>query len=249
MTRHVLHIPHASRDIPDQYRDCLLLDEEELQLELIAMTDSWTDGLFPKTGREASRVRFPVSRLVCDPERFVDDETEPMSAKGMGVIYTHTSEGKRLRPDPTLDERQSILGQLYEPHHQRLTRAVSEVLARDGECLVVDCHSFPQIALAYESDTIGERPEICLGIDLFHTPQRLVDRFFERAHRLGLSLSMNYPFSGALVPASFYQADTRVHAFMIEVRRDLYMDETSGEPHSGFDDCRSILASLLEAMN
>jgi N-formylglutamate amidohydrolase len=93
------------------------------------------------------------------------------------------------------------------------------------------------------------RPEICLGTDPFHTPQKLVDLFSERAHQLGLSLSINQPFSGALTPAAFYQADRRVHALMIEVRRDLYMEEKTGEPHSGFDECRSGLAVLLEAIS
>ena len=58
--------------------------EERLQRELPRITDWYTDELFD-AGAEASRLIFPVSRLVCDPEHFADDANEPMAAKGMGV--------------------------------------------------------------------------------------------------------------------------------------------------------------------
>jgi hypothetical protein len=57
------------------------------------MTDAHTDELFPVTPFEAERVVFPVSRLVCDVERFSSDEDEPMASRGMGVFYTRTAVG------------------------------------------------------------------------------------------------------------------------------------------------------------
>jgi hypothetical protein len=44
------------------------------------MTDAYTDELFPLTPVEAGRVVFPVSRLVCDVERFSSDDDEPLAA-------------------------------------------------------------------------------------------------------------------------------------------------------------------------
>ena len=73
------------------------------------MTDSYTDELFPVSSVEAGRVVFPVSRLVCDVERFSSDDDEPMAGRGMGVIYTRTSLGEVLRLEPTPLERQQIL--------------------------------------------------------------------------------------------------------------------------------------------
>jgi N-formylglutamate amidohydrolase len=55
------------------------------------MTDDHTDELFPITPAEAGRLIFPLSRLVCDVERFPSDAEEPMANRGMGVIYTRTS--------------------------------------------------------------------------------------------------------------------------------------------------------------
>jgi N-formylglutamate deformylase len=113
----VLHIPRASRNVPANERETIRLDDAALNGELLHMTDAYTDELFPLTPVEAGRVIFPVSRLVCDVDRFPSDEDEPMAARGMGVIYTRTSMGELLRAPPDAAERQSLLNRWYWPHH------------------------------------------------------------------------------------------------------------------------------------
>jgi hypothetical protein len=54
------------------------------------MTDAFTAELFPPSALEAQRFVFPVSRLVCDVERFPHDADEPMAARGMGAVYSAT---------------------------------------------------------------------------------------------------------------------------------------------------------------
>src|SRR5262245_2707733 len=105
----VLHIPHSSRNIPAEERRAICLDDAELDNELLRMTDTYTDELFPMTPVEAGRVVFPLSRLICDVERFPTDEDEPMAARGMGVIYTRTAHGGVLRAQPDAAARQSLL--------------------------------------------------------------------------------------------------------------------------------------------
>src|SRR5277367_4150706 len=90
----VLHIPHASLVIPTDLVADLLLPPEQLDHELLAMTDRYTDELFALPPTLATTVAFRVSRVVVDPERFTDDEREPMARKGMGVVYTRTSSGR-----------------------------------------------------------------------------------------------------------------------------------------------------------
>lgn len=51
------------------------------------MTDMYIDELFEYV--KASEIIFPISRLIVDPERFLNDSKEYNMAKiGMGVIYT-----------------------------------------------------------------------------------------------------------------------------------------------------------------
>jgi N-formylglutamate deformylase len=96
----VLHIPHSSRLVPVEERQAIRLDDADLNNELLRMTDAYTDELFPLTSVEGARSGFPVSRLVCDVERFPRDENEPMAARGMGAIYIRTSKGDVLRTQP-----------------------------------------------------------------------------------------------------------------------------------------------------
>ncbi len=78
----LLHIPHASMQIPEQWASIFYLKDQDLRRELIAMTDSYTDELFA-SGHLAEVLRFPVSRLLVDPERFLPDDQEPMSCRGI----------------------------------------------------------------------------------------------------------------------------------------------------------------------
>lgn len=141
MSNLILHIPHSSRRIPPKYRDEFLFSDEGLSSEFLKMTDAYTDMLFPK---KYLRVVFPVSRLVCDPERFRNDINEPMSKKGMGAVYTHSSSGQFFR---IVKSRESILKEFYDPHHENLRNTVKSTLKKYNSCLIIDCHSFSNIPL------------------------------------------------------------------------------------------------------
>jgi N-formylglutamate deformylase len=88
----ILHIPHSSKVIPEDLRDQIVLSDDDLTVELLRVTDTFTDEFFALPG--ATMLRFPISRLLVDVERFRDDAEEPMSKKGMGMIYTLTAMGK-----------------------------------------------------------------------------------------------------------------------------------------------------------
>ena len=208
----ILHIPHASTVLPSQVD--FLLGHEALAYEVDAMTDHQTDQLFDLSG--ARHCVFPVSRLVVDPERFIDDEMEKV---GMGVVYTHTSSGKSLR-QISPDQRQSLIDQYYHPHHQQLTAMASDVLSIHGRCLIIDCHSFPAQPLDYETDPY--RPDICIGTDDFHTQPELEANVVNSFQEYGYSVAINSPFAGSLVPTDFYQKEPRVQSIMIELNRGLY---------------------------
>jgi N-formylglutamate amidohydrolase len=193
-------------------------------------------------------VRYPVSRLVSDPERFEDDAAEGMSKVGMGVVYTRTSSGQPLRRPLSSQEREALLIEYYRPHHQALTDAVAAALEDAGSCLIVDCHSFPQQPLPYEPDPSPDRPDICIGTDEVHTPPQLRDALVSTFEGYGYSVALNRPFRGALVPSRFYHHDNNVQSVMIEVNRALYMNENTGAKSSGFAEARRGLSAVLETI-
>jgi len=241
----VLHIPHSSRRVPADARLAIRLDDEALDSELLRMTDAYTDVLFPPTPVEAGRVIFPLSRLVCDVERFPADESEPMAARGMGVAYTRTSMGAELRAPPDAAARQALLERWYWPHHLTLEHLVNDVVARSGICLIIDCHSFPSVALPCELDQSSERADICIGTDPFHTPSEIREAIVAAAKEEGYSVAVDAPFAGALVPLSSYRKDRRIWSVMIEVNRRLYMDEHSGSMIPDFAKVRAAVGRLI----
>ena len=66
----MIHVPHAATLVPSEVREQFVLTDEQLADEIRLMTDHLTDDLFAMPEAVALTVRFPVSRLVVDPERF-----------------------------------------------------------------------------------------------------------------------------------------------------------------------------------
>ena len=166
-----------------------------------------------------------------------------MTAVGMGCLYSKTHNGQELK---NIDEiRSDLLSLYYEKHHEKFENAVSELYKKNGQVLIVDCHSFPKFPLPYELDQRNDRAEFCLGTDTFHTHYEIRDftkRFLENE---GYGVAINRPFSGSIVPMEFYQKDKRVQSIMIEIRRDLYMDEIAGTKSSEFEDMKNLMGKLI----
>ena len=241
----ILHVPHSSREIPGSVRNQFVLSDAELSAELTLMTDAFTDELFAAAG--AAIVRFPLSRLVVDVERFPVDADEPMSRIGMGMLYTRTAYGLDLRRALEAQERTSLLS-IYETHHQALSREVGSELARQGKALVVDCHSFPSHPLPCDWDQSVPRPDFCIGTDVFHTPQMLADSTALCLRNMGYTVQVDRPYGGALVPMESYKRDRRVASIMIEINRGLYMDETTGRKTGEFDPLKEQIESVLSLL-
>lgn len=245
----IFHIPHSSKYIPPHERAAIVLSDDELAHELLIMTDSYADELFlPCVNAGDEAVVFPISRLILDPERFIDDEKEPMSDVGMGVVYTRTSQKTPLRAFLEPSEKERLIRTYYDPHHQRLNEAARRELKRDGRVLIIDCHSFPSMPLPYEEDPDPESPDICIGSDPHHTPPEMVQTIVDMAAKLHLSVKENSPFAGSMVPSKFYEKDERVHSIMIEIKRSLYMDETTGQKNSDFLSAQRKTGMLIYAL-
>jgi len=191
------------------------------------MTDLHTD-LAAEGDWADAVVMAEVSRLVVDVERFRDDADEEMAAKGMGAVYTRTSDGHPLRT-LTPERREELLRIYYDRHHQRLHEAVSEALKRASQCLIIDVHSFPGIPLPYESDQNRDRPQICIGTDDYHTPPSIAEAATAYFRERGFRVTQNRPFGGSIVPLAYYRRERMVQTVMVEFNRSLLCNEKTGE--------------------
>ena len=232
----LIHVPHASTFIPPNEKRFFLKDD--LTDELLKMTDLYTDELFD-CGRDM--LVFPVSRLVCDVERFRDDTDEPMSEKGMGLAYTRCADGAPLR-SISPQKRAAIARMYYDKHHEAFTDMVNEKLHDCGRCIIIDAHSFSAEPLPYED--CAHRPDFCIGTDPFHTPYPLLHTCSQLLKGCGFKVGINRPFSGTMVPMEHLYSDTNVSSIMIEVNRRLYMT-ADGSKTDSFSDIQRMLAALV----
>ena len=232
------HIPHASTCIPPEYLSDFY--ENVLTENLLRMTDRYTDELFDFGFGE--RIVFPVSRLLCDPERFRDDGREEMAKIGMGAVYLSGYDRKPLRRGLNPERREEILRAYYDPHHRLLEEKTKNALTRFGTCLIIDCHSFSPIPLPYEKDSL--RPDICIGTDRIHTPCWLSTALKKSFRGAGLSVRLNRPFSGTIVPMKYDRTEPHVFSVMVEVNRRLYLAE-DGKKSQGFSEIFHLLRRVI----
>jgi len=207
------------------------------------MTDHHTDSLFEFD--DADRLVFPVSRLLVDPERFRDDAQEPMSSRGMGVVYTKTHHGRDLKSDRV---RKALVEEYYDPHHAAMDAWASDRRRRHGRCLIIDCHSFPRTPLPCDLDQTASRPDICIGTSAVHTTDTVARVACSAFEARGYTVEFNRPYQGTIVPVRYLGKDPFVQSIMIEVGRWLYMDEATGERLSAFETCQESVQTAMEAI-
>lgn len=255
----ILNIPHHSTYIPFYYYDRAFLPISSdnpsyniekrkkdfiINYEHLVMTDWYTDELFDNNLCPSS-VKAEVSRLLCDTERFSSDKDEEMSKYGMGFYYTKSFDGTLIKnKDKRIKE--SIKREFYDPYHNRLTTAVDNALEENNIALILDCHSFNPTKLPYEKSNhnSSDRKEICIGTDNYHTPKELLELAKSFFLSKGYSVSLNYPFSGSIVPLSFYKKEKRVSSVMIELNRSLYLIKDTKEKNERFFALKENLKEL-----
>jgi N-formylglutamate amidohydrolase len=235
----ILHIPHSSTKISD---DFMVDDGVSLKKEFERMTDWYTDELFDFP--EAKKLVFQYSRLYCDVERYRNDEDEEMAAKGMGVCYEKTSFGTKLR-GVSQDEKDFIKLNYYDTHHKQFTSMVKDELEKDGNALIVDCHSFSNEVLPHEESLV--RPDICVGTYEYHTPVALSTLVCAAFINAGFSVDTNEPFAGTIVPLDFLNKNKNVTSIMIEVNRKLYLD-SNFQKNQNFYKIKTIITDVLKTM-
>jgi len=212
----VLHIPHSSLSIPS--RQDYLLTDEEINKEILKLTDIGTNVIFDLDW-PVRKVIFPCNRIYCDVERLPDVD-EIMFQYGRGFFYTKTDDGRDLRTE----RDKGYVEYIYQKHHENLTSEVKDALRRQGVATIIDCHSFSDTP--FETDLIkeGNRPDICLGTDEFHTPDWLTKKLKTYFEGLGYSVKINNPYRGTIVPLKYYNKDVNVNSIMIEVNRKLFIE-------------------------
>ena len=116
----ILHLPHASTELPQEFfNNQLLISKEELNQFNVDITDLYTDELF--NANQYTKVKAKYSRIFCDVERFAKDFKEPMAKLGMGKIYSKNLQGETfIKTDKKY--KKEVFKNYYKPYHKELTK-------------------------------------------------------------------------------------------------------------------------------
>jgi N-formylglutamate amidohydrolase len=236
----LVHIPHASTAISKGDFSDFLPSAAEMRHELIRLTDWYTDELFGGDWAPQNVLQYQHSRLVVDVERFACDDEEPCAKVGMGATYVKTSRGAPLR-NLSPARRKELIKNYYDPHHQIFNEKVNQILKIFNRCVIIDGHSYPTKPLPTQT-SYQSTPEIGIGTDSLFTSLPLIELTENYFKSRGFDVRLNEPFIGTIIPSEIYQSkDTRVQSVMIEVRRDLYIDEKTAEKSSQFEAIKKLI--------
>jgi N-formylglutamate amidohydrolase len=207
MTKLIIHVPHASTNVPDDVWPEFLVARDQVECEISASADLYTDQMAKEAWPDAEIIEASVSRIVVDVERYDDDAREEMAQVGRGVIYTHDHHKKRIRHDLHPRQRAMLLAKYYAPHWSRLREAAA------GATLI-DLHTYPADPWPIERHAAAARPEIDIGFSKGLTPEDWVSALTLHFAGAGYEVGHNTPYSGVIDAGA--QA-----AVMIEIRRDI----------------------------
>jgi N-formylglutamate amidohydrolase len=254
----VLSSPHSGRHYPED-----LLEQWRLPVaELRALDDGPIDELLARgcaAGATLLAATYPravvdLNRSPCelDPDVIADPCAVPglrltlKARAGLGVVPT------RLLGEPIYRERLSSaelkrrLALVYEPYHAQLASLVHERRQRFSTAFLLDCHSMPTVPSAPR----GEGPiDVALGDRFARSchPELVIlaERWLAQA---GLKVARNRPYAGGHITERYGSPDDDVHALQIELRRSLFMDEATHEPHAGFAAVQDLLGGLVRLL-
>ena len=211
------------------------------------MADLYTDEWI-----EDSETIHPVvaktARIVVDKERFVDNSLETAAQYEQGGIYEKDYKGRRLRNKPSQTERQQLLEQYYHPHHHQLNHLCAESLRLYGRAMILDLHSYPA-TYNMGSGQGEETPDVCIGFDAPHYSESTLANMAAIVQKHGFTYGLNAPFAGSLVPSNYF-GDARVHSYMMEIKRSLYMNEEKFERNpEGMKKIKMLLKDVIQLLH
>lgn len=217
----IVHVPHSSTNT-----DYLKVSQHCVDM----ITDHYTDDIFYYPTEHF--IVSEYNRMVVDLERL---ENDPLAAIGNGVLYMKDCNGLTIYRNENKDKQ---LYQYYLDHHVKLNTIVHNQLHYLNKCILVDCHSFSQ-----EQAGVDYAPDFCIGYndDLTHDPV-LVDMIVNFIASSGFSVDVNFPYSNSM---SIREPIEGFKSVMIEVNKNLYMDQITLEKTNNYNNIKSLIGKLL----
>lgn len=250
----VVSVPHAGVGT-GRFGDAL-----SPTLDVRCDADLHVDRLYRVGGDQAPETCLAarLSRFVCDLNRDPDDVSReavpehhaPRNTDGRGFIWAVTTAGAPALARPlSLDEWRARAA-YHAAYHGAITTALDRARERFGFAVLVDGHSMPSRGRVGHKDPGRARADVVPGdrdgTSCAPSLSRLVGEHF--ASR-GYSVAFNDPYKGGFITTHHGRPSANIHAIQIELRRDLYMNETTYDlVEPGFTRLSESLSDLITAL-
>lgn len=257
--------PHSGRLYPGDMMAASALDAAAIRRSEDALVDRLVEGA-PAAGVALLSARYARAYMDVNREPYeldaamFSDELPTFAqartarvAAGLGSIARVVGEGQEIyRRKLTFAEARRRIETVHGPYHDTLARLLAETRRRRGRVVLVDWHSMPAAAAAEGARMVnGERrgPDIVLGDRYGAACAPLVTAVVERElTAMGYQVERNRPYAGGWTTEHYGAPAKGVHALQIEINRVLYLDETTLEPHAGYERLRRDLDRLTRAL-
>ena len=218
------HVPHDGSRFPGELLSSVCVSKDRFQEYHDRMCDTGVSELIPEAYRCPSMTeRFPVSRLLCDPERFIGSE-EIMERYGMGFCYEKAYDGTVIKNVTEPLKKETL--RYYREHHKK----IDEKCRRHSKVLLFDLHSYSDEIVPEDFLVPGrETPDVCIGTDRTFTSRRLYETVRLRLEEAGFRTAENYPYGGCLIPNTVLAGNSDCVSVMLEFHKRVYLD-ADGKP-------------------
>ncbi len=255
----VIDSPHSGMEYPAN--SGIIADTNSLRTTWDAFVDElW--GSAHSIGASLLAARFPRSYI--DPNRAPDDidaglldqpwpvPLNPSAAcgRGMGLIRTNALPGVPMYEGKiSIGEIQHRLDDFYNPYHGQLRSLVNHAHEQFGSVWHIDCHSMKSVGNGMNIDNGIERPDFVIS-DLKgkSASSSFTSWVAEQFSQMGYVTSINSPYEGAHIVRSYGVPSEGRHSIQVEIKRSLYMDETTFEKNSGFEKLQNNIQRFLQLL-
>jgi N-formylglutamate amidohydrolase len=170
---------------------------------------------------------------------------------GKALVWRTLDDGRpvyarRLR----MQEIQDRIASCHEPYHRTLRRLLDAAHTRFGQVVHINCHSMNAVSGAQGEGGAGRaRADFVLGDRDGSTCDPELTAFVQRTlGAMGYDVKVNDPFKGVALVQAYSNPAVGRHSLQIEINKRLYMDETTLQPHAGFDTLQHHLMRLIDAI-
>ena len=238
----IFHVPHDGCRFPVMLMTSVCVPLNEFYQYHEKMRDKMILKVIPEEFQDdAHTVNFPVSRLLCDVERFIGPK-ELMEQYGMGFCYEKAYDGTVIKT-VTEEIKKRTLAHYYR-HHKRMDR----ICECHKKVLLVDLHSYsneivPKDFLCGDVET----PDICIGVDSVFTPEKLIvsaEKCFQTA---GFSTALDYPYAGCYIPNAVMSglSGCDFNSVMIEINKRIYLDSEEKPDFTQIDIIQRVIRQII----